>query len=144
MSDASSHMTTQQVQAPAEVAFRYLSDGLALGRWSLGCFNTGPAEEPGLYAGRSLIDGGQTWFRIDPDAERLVIDYLVGTPERLARRASVRVVPGAELDLSEEACLVSLMAWRTAGMDDDRWRRLCALHEAEIILIKGQIEQSVA
>lgn len=144
MSDAPGHMTTRQVEAPAEVAFRYLSDALALGRWSLGCFDTGPAEEPGLYTGRSLINGGEAWFRIDADPERLVVDYLVGTPDRLARRISARVVPGPVLDLPETFCLVSLMAWRMVEMDDDRWRDLCALHEAEIVLIKGQIEQAAA
>jgi hypothetical protein len=134
-------MITRQVGAPAEAAFRYLCDPIALGRWSLGCFDTQPAEEPGLYTGRSLIDGGQAWFRIESDSARLLIDYLVGAPDRLVRRISVRIVPGAELDLPAETCLVSLIAWRAAGMSDERWRRVQALHEAEIILIAGQIER---
>ena len=144
MTDSPGHMTTRHVRAPAGAAFLYLSDPLTLGRWSLGCFDTEPAGEAGLYAGRSLIDGGQTWFRIDADASRLVIDYLVGTPDTLVRRISARVIPGAELDLPQATCLVSLCAWRSAGMSDDRWRRLCTLHEAEIILIGEQIERAGA
>ena len=144
MTASPGHIATRQVQAPADVAFRYLSDPLALGRWSLGCFDTRPAEEPGLYAGRSLIDGSDAFFRIDADPERLVVDYLVGTPDSLVRRISARVVPGPTIDLPEAFCLVSLMAWRTAGMDDEHWARLCALHEAEIVLIKGQIEHGAA
>jgi hypothetical protein len=32
-----------------------------------------------------------------------------------------------------------LMAWRPAGMEEARWHRLCASHEAEILLIREQI-----
>jgi hypothetical protein len=147
MAKSPGHMTTRHVHAPAEVAFRYLCDPIALGRWSLGCFETaadGSAKTPGLYTGRSLVDGGHAWFRIDADPARLLIDYLVGTPERLVRRISARVVPGAELDLPEATCLVSLTAWRSAAASDESWERTKALHEAEIILIAGQIERSAS
>ncbi len=139
MAGSLSHMTTRHVRATAEVAFRYLCDPIALGRWSLGCFDAAE-EESGLYTGRSLIDGGRVWFRIDADRARLMIDYLVGTPDKLVRRISIRVVPGAELDLPATTCLVSLTAWRAAGTSNDDWGRTKALHEAEIILIAGQIE----
>jgi hypothetical protein len=132
-------MATRRVDAPAEAAFAYLADPLALGRWSLGCFATSAADGTDLYEGRSLIDGRRVWFRIDADARRLTVDYLVGTPDRLARRISARVKPGEEVGMPEGTCLVSLCAWRTAGMDDERWRDVCALHETEIILIAGQI-----
>jgi hypothetical protein len=140
MARSPGHMTTRHVQAPSEVAFRYLCDPIALGRWSLGCFDT--AEEvSGLFTGRSLIDGGRVWFRIDADPSRLLIDYLVGTPDRLVRRISIRIVPGTELDLPAATCLVSLIAWRSGSASDDSWQRTQALHEAEIILIGGQIER---
>ncbi|MGH6922159.1 MAG: hypothetical protein ACRED5_00165 [Propylenella sp.] len=144
MSGSRGHMTTWHVRATADAAFRYLCDPIALGHWSLGCFDTQPAEEPGLYTGRSLIDGSQAWFRIDADPARLLIDYLVGAPDRLVRRISARIVPGAELSLPAETCLVSLIAWRPAGISDENWRRVQALHEAEIILIAGQIERDSA
>ena len=132
------HMATRRVEAPAEAAFAYLADPLKLGRWSLGCFAT-EADENGLFVGRSLIDGRKAWFRIDADATRLSIDYLVGAPEKLVRRISARVMPGAQLDLPPGSCLVSLFAWRMDGMSDERWRDICALHQAELILIAGQI-----
>ena len=37
--------------------------------------------------------------------------------------------------------LIMLMAWRPAAMDPERWQRLCASHEAELWLIKAQIER---
>ena len=144
MTEWPSHTTTRHVKAPAQAAFGYLSDPLALGRWSLGCFDTMAAGEPGLYTGTSLVDGGQAWFRIDADRKRLLIDYRVGTPEKLVRRIAARIMPGEELGLPESTCLVSLIAWRTADMSDEKWQRLQALHEAEIILIAGQIERAAA
>ena len=142
MADGLSHITTRHVQVSADVAFRLLSDPIALGRWSLGCFDTTPVGDDGLYTGHSLIDGNQGWFRIDADPERHVIDYLVGTPDRLTRRISARIIAGDVLGFDESSCLVNLCAWRTPEMNDQRWRDLCALHEAEIVLIQGQVERA--
>ena len=36
--------------------------------------------------------------------------------------------------------MISLHAWRTAQMDDDRWRRLIAAHEWEIVLLRSLLE----
>ncbi|WP_342361737.1 SRPBCC family protein [Terrarubrum flagellatum] len=135
-----SHIATCHVQAPADVAFAYLSDPIKLGRWSLGCFDTGPSGEPGVYTGLSLFDGGRGWYRIDANAATRSIDFHVGAPPNLTHRISARVMAGAPLGYSKDACLVTLMAWRPANMDDDRWNRLCASHDAEIWLIKAQIE----
>jgi len=49
-------------------------------------------------------------------------------------------MPGDELQLAEGGCLVSLIAWRAGTASDASWERTQALHEAEIILIAGQIE----
>jgi hypothetical protein len=140
VNSALAHMTSQIVAAPAEVAFAYLRDPIALGRWSLGCFATEATDTPGLYTGRSLFDGGAGWFRVDADAAALSIDYLVGTPEHLVRRICARIIPGPDLGHADATCLVTLTAWRPATMDNARWERLCVAHEAEILLIKAQLE----
>jgi hypothetical protein len=134
------HMATQLVAVPPAAAFAYLQHPIRLGRWSLGCFDTAATDTPGLYTGRSLFDGSAGWYRIDADPAASVIDYLVGTPEHLVRRISVRVMPAAELGYADGTCLVTLIAWRPADMDEPRWARLCAAHEVEILLIKSQIE----
>jgi hypothetical protein len=103
--------------------------------------NTEPAETPGVFTGHSLFDGAQGWFAIDAHPELLLIDYRVGPKDALRRRISARIVPGAVLGLAENHCLVTLLAWRTSDMGDERWQRLCATHEAEIWLIKAQIER---
>ncbi|MET0605290.1 MAG: hypothetical protein ABWZ80_02440 [Beijerinckiaceae bacterium] len=135
-----SHIATCHVLAPADFSFLYLSDPIKLGRWSLGCFDTKAADETGLHTGLSLFDGGQGWYRIEADKTRLTIDFLVGAPDRLSRRISARIMPGDGLAYPDASCLASLISWRPADMGDDRWARLRASHEAEIWLIKAQIE----
>jgi hypothetical protein len=135
------HMVTQHILAPAENAFAYLSDPLKLGLWSLGCFGTSLDETCGIHTGTSLFDGTRGWFRIEPEPTRMLLDYWVGTPDRFRFRISARVIPGDTVGYDERTCLVMLSAWRPEGMPPERWERLCASHEAEIWLIKAQIEK---
>lgn len=137
---AYAHMATRQVLASAARAFAFLSDPVLLGRWSLGCFDTEASGLDGIHTGISLFDGGRGWFRVVPDDERLEVAYLVGAPDDLVHRISARIVPGERIGYPATTCLVSLMAWRPAEMDDTRWERLCVAHETEILLIKAQIE----
>ena len=134
------HMVTRHVLAPAERAFSYLTDPIKLGRWSLGCFQTFLDEQSGVHSGTSLFDESQGWFKIDPEPARMLVDYWVGRPDGLAHRISIRVVDGSSVAYDAGTCLIMMMAWRPAGMGQDRWERLCASHEAEIWLVKEQIE----
>jgi hypothetical protein len=138
------HVVTCHVLAPAPAAFGYLADPIRLGRWSLGCFDTSPAGPDGLYTGLSLFDGGRGFFRIESDPARGWIDYLVGDEIRQTRRIAARIMDGPGLGYASGTCLATLMAWRPSGMADDRWLRLRASHEAEIWLIKAQIEAEAA
>ena len=52
----------------------------------------------------------------------------------------IRVVPGAVLERNPQSCVVSLIAWRQAGMDDARWAGLKSGHESEILELKRLIE----
>jgi hypothetical protein len=136
------HACTALVEVAAEAAFAFLADPKALGGWALGCWGAS-VDDAGRFHGRSLISGDETWGRIDADPARFVVDYLVGSrPDDFSRRISARVVPGPVTGRGENVCLVTLTAWRAAGMDDARWRQLVAAHEVEIFLIKGQLERS--
>jgi hypothetical protein len=136
------HACTALVEVDAETAFAFLTDARALGGWALGCWDAS-VDEAGRFHGRSLFSGEETWGRIDADPARLVVDYLVGSrPDDFSRRISARVVPGPVTGRGDNVCLITLTAWRAAGMDDARWRQLVAAHEAEILLIKGQLERS--
>jgi hypothetical protein len=134
-----SHCATALVDAPARAAFDFLADPIALGRWALGAMNTRHVGG-GVYAGTSQFDGAQTHLAIDARPELLLVDYLVGDRSSLKPRISARVVPAEVCGLGANQCYVTLIAWRAAGMSDARWQQLCAAHEAEILLVKGQIE----
>jgi len=134
-----SHSATCRVGERAVTAFAFLSDPMALSRWSLGCMDLVDVGD-GVFMGRSLFDGGQGWLSIDADSRLLLVDYHVGDRERREPRISARVIPGPVCGLGDSVCTVTLTAWRSASMNDERWSRLCASHEAEIWLIKSQIE----
>lgn len=133
------HCVGRYVRAPAEAAYRFLTDPIALGRWSLGCFDVAPDPATGLHRGESLFDGAPGWLRIAGDPATGLVDFHVGAPDDLRPRIFARVVDGAVLGRPGE-CLVVLTAMRAAGMADARWARLKASHEAEIWLIAEQIE----
>jgi len=148
------HTVTAEIAVPAESAFRYLADPVKLGLWALGCFDTHSTGTNGLYKGTSLFDGSEAWFRIETDPKRFLIDYHVGdSKQQLPRidyhvgdskqqlpRISTRIVPGPNYGQDAEHCMVSMMAWRTSDMSDHRWQRLCATHDAEILMIQAQLE----
>lgn len=134
-----SHAVTAHVAATADRAFAFMADPVRLGRWSLGCMDLVEVGG-GVHSGRSLFDGALGFLSIEADRPRWTIDYHVGPKDALKPRISARVVPGPVCGLGEDACYVTLIAWRDAAMGEERWRRLVATHEAEIWLIKAQIE----
>lgn len=135
------HTVSLEVNVPATQAFQYLSDPEKIGRWALGCFDTRLTEYDGLYKGTSLFDRSETWVRVEADPKRMIIDYHVGDPNRQVPRISTRVIPGDIYGKNSDYCIVIMTAWRPADMRDERWHRLCVTHDAEILLIKSQLEQ---
>jgi hypothetical protein len=134
------HCVTALIEVPAARAFDFLADPIALGTWSLGCMRVNAPTPGGPYSGYSLYDDSQVWFNIKAHRELLLIDYHVGEPGNLKPRISVRIVPAAACNLSDQQCYVSLMAWRPSQMAQGRWNQLCTAHEAEIWLIKARLE----
>jgi hypothetical protein len=136
------HCASSRCSAAPDRAFAYLSDPGRLGEWALGCWDAvDDGTETGTVKGISLFDDSVSFARVDPDPERLVADFEVGSdPTRLTRRISARIVPGSEIDADDRSCLVILTAWRADSMDDDRWHRLVVAHEAEIVLLRHRIE----
>jgi hypothetical protein len=140
MNAGQSHITSIVVARPAEQVFAVMADPAKLQRWSFGTWETEIAED-GLVTGTSIFDGGRILVRIDADPARLSIDYKLGSnSDSLVPRIQVRVVPGAHLGLDSGHSVLTFMAWRAMAMDDDRWRRLTASHEFEVVLLKNLIE----
>jgi hypothetical protein len=137
-----SHCATAACEAAPADAFAVLADDAALGTWALGCWEAAPvADGDRLLRGTSLFDGSATYVRADADASRLTVDFEVGSePGSLRRRISARVIPGADLGGGDDRCLVTLLAWRPADMTDERWERLAASHDTEVLLLQARIE----
>ena len=137
-----SHCTTAVCDATAEKAFAFLADPARLGSWALGCWDARPVGERTVQ-GRSLFDSLPAYVRAEADPARLGVDFAVGSDaDELVPRISARVIPGPVLGYEGDRSLVTLVAWREAGMSDDRWSRLVASHEAEILLLRARIEES--
>jgi hypothetical protein len=137
-----SHCATAVCEATAEAAFAFLADPSRLGSWALGCWEAEPAGER-TVRGASLFDASTAYARADPDPPRLLVDFAVGAePDELVHRISARVIPGPVLGYDESRSLVTLLAWRPAGMTDERWSRLVVSHEAEILLLRARIEEA--
>lgn len=134
------HSVTGLLDVPAAAAFAFMADPIALGQWSLGCMNTEPTGLRTIHSGHSLFDGAQGFFEIVTDPDRMIVDYCLGSPDRLVPRVSARIVAGDICGLGAGQCYVTLTAWRAGDMDDTRWHRLCVTHEAEILLVKSQCE----
>jgi hypothetical protein len=135
------HTVTAEVAAPARVAFDYLADGAKVGDWALGALAAKRVGTGDLYESK---EHGIA-FRVDADANRLVIDYRVGSSANdLVMRIATRVIPGEAMGRGAGTCLVSMAAWRPKSFDDRRWSRLKAFHDAEIHLIREKIEALVA
>ncbi len=138
---ALSHCASVVIGVPAARAFDFLLDGMALGHWALGSFNTRQVA-PEVYAGHSLFDGEVAYVRPVGDRANWRIDWHVGsTPDHLQPRIAATVVPGSAAGLHADQCQVHLFAWRHHDMSDARWLRLVRCHEVEILLIQAQLER---
>lgn len=134
-----SHCATTVCECAAEAAHSFLADVTKLGSWALGCWNAQPIGEHAVQ-GTSLFDGETSVVRISAKPD-LIVDYVVeDVEESKGPRVSARVVPGAVVGLPETHCLVTLVAWRTLNMSDDRWARLTASHDVEVLLVKAGVE----
>ena len=140
ITDPHCHSCSCVVESTAERAFQYMSDGLKQGEWTFGSWNRRQIEE-NLFVGTSMFDNKETFIRIDTDPENFMIYYHLG-PDRdsLVARNMVRVLPADVVQGDADKCVVTLMAWRSAFMDDLRWKQLCVSHESQMFIIKARIE----
>ena len=133
------HATARVCSASVAQALAHIATGAGMARWNLGLWNCREVE-PGLFTGESLFDGATGWVRVVVHAERALVDYLVGADQSaLTLRIRASVIAGETLGHPAGSCVVAFEAWRTAGMDDDRWDCLVHTHETEIELIRAQL-----
>ncbi len=137
-----SHCVTTVCEVAAEDAYAFLADPGRLGEWALGCWAAQPIAAD-TVRGTSLFDGHASVVRVAGSAASLTVDYFIGGDDgTLTPRISARVVPGPVVGRPERECLVTVLAWRAVGMSDERWARVEASHEAEILILKACIERA--
>jgi hypothetical protein len=138
---AGAHYASVVCRVPAREALRFLADGVQLGHWALGCWQTEPIGD-GVVRGHSLFDDQPGCVRPVMDEARMTVVYHVGvTADALSPRISAVVEPATGIDDAGESCRISLLATRTPGMDDARWVRLMRCHEVEVLLIQARLER---
>jgi hypothetical protein len=141
MQDPHCHTSSIAVARPAPVVFEIMSDGLKQGQWTWGSFERHEVE-PGLFVGKSVFDGKETFVRLNVDRDRLIVDYDVGrSRDKMQFRNMSRVIPGEVIGLGPAHAVVTLMTWRLASQSDAAWAQISCVHEAEMFLIKGLLER---
>lgn len=133
------HQASVLVEVPADDAFAFMADPVALGRWAIGCLETRPDGPEGVWTGTSIFDGGRSWLHIEADPARRQVEYHIGTQALRRPRIMARVVPRGAA-----AAIVTLLAWREPDMDDARWDRLVRSHELEVLIIQAHCPRWVA
>jgi len=140
ISDRFCHTCTCCVDASARQAFDYMADGIKQGEWTFGSWDRRQVGEH-LFVGRSMFDDKETFIRIESDPERLMVYYRIGDdPGHLQLRNMARIVSGPDIGWQDDRSLVTLLAWRSAFMSDDRWKQLCVSHETQMFIIKTRVE----
>jgi hypothetical protein len=128
------------IKRPADEVFEFMASADNMNLWSFGTWKTSIADD-GLITGRAMQDGRTAYVRISASREQRLIDYYVGaSPDQLSPRIFARVVAGEVADLGDDNCVLMMIALRSAGMDDERWRGLVNTHAVEVDLIRSLIE----
>ena len=142
MDDGWAHICSARVDRPADVAMAFLRAPENLASWAVG-MGDARVHADGLIEGTFPRTGRPIWARIDADPDRSTICFHVGPArDSLVPRIMIRVVPGDVLEGNPRTCVVSLIAWRQASMDDARWDALKSGHEREVLEIKRLVEAS--
>jgi len=137
------HQAAARVAVPSGFAFDRLSEAGFVGRWALGSMGLTDVGE-GVFRGHSLFDGSAAFVEIKPEPALGLIDFHVGSQKARRPRIFIRVTPGPVLGMGAGECLVTLHALRAVDAPDETWARTCLTHEAEILLIKAQLETAFA
>ncbi|MEZ5653216.1 MAG: hypothetical protein R3E87_22000 [Burkholderiaceae bacterium] len=135
------HAAGVSVAVAAGTAFAFLADPVHLASWAKGLVGQ-RVVAPLLVRGRLVHESTPTWCRIEPAPAQRIVTYRLGAdPDTLQPRIVAHVMDGAVLGGDAGGCVITLLAWRTAGMSDARWASLCAGHEAEVQTVRALLER---
>ena len=140
MDDGLAHITSVQSSCKPEKAFHCLSDLNQIPEWN---FNLAEVRmvESHLAEGILKLNGESILIRVSLEEEMKIIHFHLGnSKDSLVPRIMIRILPHPFSGKPGSGSLISMIAWRTEEMDDERWRALKAAHEYEILQIKAMLE----
>ena len=140
MDDGLAHITSVQSSCNPEKAFQCLSDLNQIPEWN---FNLAEVRmvEGHLAEGILKLNGESILIRVSLEEEMKIIHFHLGnSKDSLVPRIMIRILPHPFSGKPSSGSLISMIAWRTEEMDDERWRALKAAHEYEILQIKAMLE----
>ena len=140
MDDGLAHITSVQSSCNPEKAFNCLSDLNQIPDWN---FNLAEVRmvESHLAEGILKLNGEPILIQVSLEEKMKIIHFHLGnSKDALVPRIMIRVLSHPFLGKTGSGSLISMIAWRTEGMDDERWRALKAAHEYEILQIKAMLE----
>jgi hypothetical protein len=134
------HAVARLCRARTADALAVLGSANGFSSWNLG-MRLARDLGTGIYEGRSIVGGGTVFARVQVEGPQGRIRYAVGSDKHhLVQRIEARVQDGIELGYAKGTCVVTLLAWRSADINDERWRQLVAVHEVEIDLTRAAVE----
>ena len=140
MDDGLAHITSVQSSCNPEKAFHCLSDLNQIPEWNFNLAGVGMVERH-LAEGILKLNGESILIRVSMEEEMKIIHFHLGnSKDSLVPRIMIRVLPYPFSGKTGSGSLISMIAWRTEEMDDERWRALKAAHEYEILQIKAMLE----
>lgn len=135
------HTASVLVNAPDEVAFNFMSDGLKQSRWALGSWDRRVFRDD-IFIGTSLFNNIDLLVRIVSDPKLRLVDYYCGVdPSDLRLLVEARIIPGPTLGYGAEQSAITMTTWREANTADEEWDLTYHVWQTEIHLIKGSIER---
>ena len=140
MDDGLAHITSVQSSFHPEKAFAYLSDLSQILNWN---FNLAEVRmvESHIAKGILKLNGESILIRVSLDQEMKIVHFHLGNSlNEMIPRIMIRILPDPSSESKGSGCLISMIAWRTKKMNDERWRGLKASHEYEILKIKAWLE----
>ena len=140
MDDGFAHITSVHSSCMPEKAFARLSDLSQLTDWN---FNLKEIQMMGENLARGVLklNGESILIRLSMDHEMRILHFHLGNSmDSMIPRIMIRVLSHSFQGESTTGCVITMIAWKVAGMDEERWRGLKAAHEYEILQIKAILE----
>ena len=120
--------------------FNFMYDINKINLWSLGITWINNNNKDEIYKGISNYDNSISYMKITINEKIKQIKYWIGNDiNNLNPRIYVYVIQPEKTNINK----LSMLAFRTKDMNDERWNKLINSHISEIKIIKNLIENII-